>query len=215
MPIHIAVADDHSAVRLGMKYIIEQWMPGAVVHFAENLPGLLRLLSSETMAIVVLDINIPGGNNFHMIQKIRDIQENVKILVLSAYEEDVYALRYIDSGANGYLQKDCDDDDIREALNAIHAGKKYLSSELKEYLLQSRLNRGSDLGRNPIEHLTNRELEVCRLLMGGKGVGEIAKALFIHTSTVGTYKNKIFEKLGVKNVKALTDAFNIHNAGEK
>ncbi|MFC7526903.1 response regulator [Parapedobacter sp. GCM10030251] len=215
MPIHIAVADDHSAVRLGMNYVIQEWMPGAIVHFAENMPGLLQLLAAESIALVVLDINIPGGNNFHMIPMIRDIRKNVKILVLSAYEEDVYALRYIDSGADGYLQKDCKDEDIRNALDAIYAGKKYLSGELKEHLLQSRLNRGTDLGSNPIELLTNRELEVCRLLMGGKGVGEIAKALFIHTSTVGTYKNKIFAKLNVKNVKALTDAFNIHNAGEE
>jgi len=212
MPIQIAVADDHSAVRLGMKYVIQEWMPEAVVHFAENMPGLLRLLSAETIDMVVLDINIPGGNNFYMIQMIKDVRENVKILILSAYEEEVYALRYIDAGADGYLQKDCDDDDIRDALNVIHAGKKYVSSEMREHLLQSRLNRGTGLRGNPIEQLTNRELEVCRLLVEGKGVGEIAKALFIHTSTAGTYKSKIFEKLRVTNVKDLTDVFTIGNA---
>lgn len=212
MPTHIAVADDHSAVRLGMKYVIYEWMPEAVVHFAENVPGLLRLLSIETMDMIVLDINIPGGNNFHMIQAIKDVQQNVKILILSAYEEDLYALRYIDAGADGYLQKDCDDDAIRDALNAIHTGKKYVSSKIKDYLLQSRLNHGVASRDNPIGQLTNRELEVCRLLMEGMGVGEIAKALFIHTSTVGTYKGKIFEKLRVTNVKALTDVFTIHHA---
>lgn len=212
MPIHVAVADDHSAVRLGMKFVIHEWMPEAVVHFAENMPGLLRLLSAETIDLVVLDINIPGGNNFHMIQMIKDVRENVKILVLSAYEEDVYALRYIDTGADGYLQKDCDDDDIHDALNAVYTGKKYVSSEMKEHLLQSRLNQGAASRDNPIGLLTNRELEVCRLLMEGKGVSEIAKALFIHTSTVGTYKSKIFEKLRVTNVKALTDVFTIHHA---
>ncbi len=213
MPIQVAIADDHSAVRLGMKYIVQEWMPEAVIHFAEDMPGLLRLLASETMSIVVLDINIPGGNNFHMIQMIRDIQTNVKILVLSAYEEVVYALRYIDSGADGYLQKDSDEDHIREALNAVFAGKKYLSSKLKEHLLQNRLNQGTQLSNNPIENLTNRELEVCRLLIMGKGVGEIAKILFIHTSTVGTYKNKIFEKLCVRNIKVLMDTVNVHSLG--
>jgi len=211
MPIRIAVADDHSAVRLGMKYVIHEWMPEAVVHFAETVPRLLRLLSVETIDIVVLDINIPGGNNFHMIRMIKDVREDVKILVLSTYEKDLYALRYIDAGADGYLQKDCDEDAIRDALNAIHTGKKYVSSEVREHLLQSRLNGGAASQDNPIGQLTNRELEVCRLLMDGKGVGEIAKALFLHTSTVGTYKSKIFEKLGVTNVKALTDVFKIHH----
>ncbi len=211
MPIHIAIADDHSAVRLGMKYIVQEWMPESIVHFAEDMPALLRLLSSEAMNMIVLDINIPGGNNFHMIKMIRDIQVNVKVLILSAYEEMLYALRYIDSGADGYLQKDSDEDNIKEALSTIYAGKKYLSSELKEHLLQSRLNHGGPLSRNPAANLTNRELEVSQLLIAGKGVGEIAKTLFIHTSTVGTYKNKIFEKLRVRNIKELIDAFHIHS----
>lgn len=209
MPLHIAVADDHSAVRLGMRYVINDWMPESIVSFAEDMPGLLRLLSLEPVDMVILDINIPGGNNFQMIQTIRNVQADVRILMLSAYEEGVYALRYIDSGADGYLQKDCDDNDIREALNTVYAGKKYLSGELKENLLQNRLNKRTELRDNPLGNLTNRELEVSRLLATGMGVGEIARTLFIHTSTVGTYKNKIFEKLRVRNIKELMDAINI------
>ncbi|MFC3196664.1 response regulator [Parapedobacter deserti] len=210
MPMHIAIADDHSAVRLGMKYLVRGWMPECTVHLAADLPALLELLSLEKMDMIVLDINIPGGNNFQMISMIRNLQPSVRILMLSAYEEDLYAMRYIDSGADGYLQKDSDEDDILEALNAVLAGKKYLSSELKNHLLQSRLNQKAYSHNNPIEYLTNRELEISRLLIDGKGVGEIAKALFIHTSTVGTYKSKIFEKLCVRNIRELMDAFSMH-----
>lgn len=207
--MHIAIADDHSAVRIGMKYIVREWMPESTVHLAADLPELLRLLSSETMDIIILDINIPGGNNFQMIPTIRNLQENVRILMLSAYDEGLYALRFIDSGADGYLQKDSEEDDVKEALNTVLAGKKYLSDALKEHMLQSRLNKGAQLHNNPLSRLTNRELEISRLLVEGKGVGEIAKILFIHTSTVGTYKNKIFEKLDVRNIKELMDAFSI------
>ncbi|GGG88591.1 DNA-binding response regulator [Parapedobacter pyrenivorans] len=209
MPLHVAIADDHSAVRIGMKYLIREWMPESTIHLAADLPALLRLLSSETMDIIVLDINIPGGNNFQMIPTIRNLQANVRILMLSAYDEGLYALRYIDSGADGYVQKDSEEDEIREALNAVLAGRKYLSEKLKEHMLQNRLNKGGQLHNNPLSRLTNRELEISRLLIEGKGVGEIAKILFIHTSTVGTYKNKIFEKLDVRNVKELMDAFSI------
>lgn len=209
MPLHVAIADDHSAVRIGMKYLIREWMPESTVHFAADLPTLLQLLSSETMDIIVLDINIPGGNNFQMIPMIRNLQANVRILMLSAFDEGLYALRYIDSGADGYVQKDSEEDEIREALNAMLAGRKYLSEKLKEHMLQNRLNKGAQLHNNPLSRLTNRELEISRLLIEGKGVGEIAKILFIHTSTVGTYKNKIFEKLDVRNVKELMDAFRI------
>ncbi|PPL04313.1 response regulator transcription factor [Parapedobacter indicus] len=211
MPIQVAIADDHSAVRLGMKYLVEEWMPESTVHFAQDLPALLRLLATQPIDLIVLDINIPGGNTFQMVPMIRNIQAAVRILMLSAYEEDLYALRYIDSGADGYLQKDSDEGDIKEALNTVYAGRKYLSSKLKEYLLQSRLNRGSLLQNNPIENLTNRELEISQLLIAGKGVGEIAKTLFIHTSTVGTYKSKIFDKLCVRNVRELIDAFSMYH----
>jgi len=211
MPIHVAIADDHSAVRLGMKYLVEEWMPESTVHFAQDLPTLLRLLTTQPIDLIVLDINIPGGNNFQMVSMIRNIQAAVHILMLSAYEEDLYALRYIDSGADGYLQKDSDESDIKEALNTVYAGKKYLSSKLKEYLLQSRLNGGSAINNNPIENLTNRELEISQLLVAGKSVGEIAKTLFIHTSTVGTYKSKIFDKLRVRNVRELMDAFSMYH----
>lgn len=207
MSIHVAIADDHSAVRLGVKYLVNEWMPESIVHLAGDLPALLRILSAETVDIIVLDINISGGNNFQMIPMIRNFQAGARILIFSAYEEGVYALRCIDSGADGYIQKDREEEDIKEALNTVYAGKKYVSDGLRDQLLQSRLSQGNALLSNPIAHLTNRELEVGRLLTEGMGVGQIAKTLFIHTSTVGTYKSKIFDKLNVRNIKELMDAF--------
>lgn len=209
MSIHVAIVDDHIAVRLGMRYLVHEWMPESTVHLAKNLSELLHVLSQERMDIVVLDINIPGGNNFRMIPMIRDVQADVRILMLSAYDEGIYALRYIDSGADGYLQKDCEDDAIQEALNTLLAGKKYLSGELKEELLQNRLSNPNRSYGNPMGQLTNRELEVCQLLLNGMGVNEIAESLSIHISTASTFKHKIFEKLNVKNLKELMDVFNI------
>src|SRR5690606_40973807 len=75
MPIHVAIADDHSAVRLGMKYLVEEWMPESTVHFAQDLPTLLRLLTTQPIDLIVLDINIPGGNNFQMVSMIRNRSE--------------------------------------------------------------------------------------------------------------------------------------------
>ena len=203
--MHVAIVNNQSIIRLGMKYIVQDWMQESIVHFTEDISELFQLLSTQPMDIIILDIDIPDGNNFHAIQPIKDIQESVKILVLSAYDEMVYALRYIDSGADGYLQKNSEVADINEALNAVCCGQKYISRKLKTFLLHNRLNGRVQLHDNPLENLTNRELEVCQLLIEGKGVGEIAKALFIHTSTVGTYKSKIFEKLNARNIKELMD----------
>jgi len=211
MTIHVAIADDHGAIRLGMKFIVQEWMPKATVHFADNISTLLRLLADEVVHIVVLDVNIPGGNNFNVVKMIRDVRADVKILVFSAYEEQRYALRYIDAGADGYLQKNSEDDHAKEALDTVFRGKKYLSAALRDQLVQSRMNHGAGAIGNPVDRLTDRELEVCHLLVDGKGIGEIANTLLIHTSTVGTYKNKIYKKFDVRNLKELIDAFNDYN----
>lgn len=211
MPIHVAIADDHGAVRLGMKYLVQEWMPEAVVHFAEDIPALLRLLANEPVHIVVLDINIPGGNNFHVLKMIRDVRADAKVLVFSAFEEQRYALRYVDAGADGYLQKNAEDNEVKEALDTVFRDRKYLSATLKDQLVQNRMNHGAESTGNPMDRLTDRELEVCHLLVDGKGVSEIANTLFIHTSTVGTYKNKIYKKFDVRNIKELIDSFNDYN----
>ena len=211
--MHIIIADDYCIIRLGMKYILQEWMRESSVHFAESIPELLKLLSSQRMDIIVLDSHIPGGNDFHTIRLIRAIQVDVKIIVFSGQDERVYALRYIDSGADGYLQKDSKIICIKDAFNTILRGQKYLSDNLKTHLLQNRLKGGAQLNGNVLENLTNRELEVCRLLIAGKRGVEIAQILFLHTSTVGTYKRKIFEKLGVRNVRELIDTANMYGFG--
>ncbi|MFC3199506.1 response regulator [Parapedobacter deserti] len=215
MSLHVAIADDHSAIRVGLKFIVQEWMPDSVVFFAEDIPKLLRLVAEEVIHIVVLDINMPGGNNFHVVKMIKEIQKNVKVLVLSTYGEELYALRYIDAGADGYLQKDCEEEKIIDALDTVYQGKKYLSDGLRDQLLQNRMNQGPGSNGNPLHLLTDRELEVCHQLVNGKGVSEIAKTLFIHTSTVGTYKNKIYKKFNVQNLKQLIDTFSIHNDATK
>lgn len=216
MSLHIIVADDHITVRLGARYIINEWMPEAIVSFAENMPELLRLLSSGTPAnVVILDINIPGGNSFHMIEMIKNIQKEVHIVMLSAYDELTYALRYIDSGADGYVHKNGEDQEITEALNTVMQGRKYLSKGMRDYLVERRFQNSETAANNPMALLGDRELEVTGLLAEGKGVGEIAKTLHIHTSTVGTYKGKIFKKLGVANIKELIDLFRQHGVHVK
>lgn len=211
MSIHIAIVDDHSSVRVGMKYIVYEWMPQSIVSLVDDMQDLLHLLmSGKTIDIIILDINIPGGNNLQMIKTIRDIQKDVRILMHSASDELVYALRYIDLGADGYLQKDSKENEIKAALDAVLHGKKYLSPELRDSVLQSRLNLGAVATSNPLEELSNRELEVCRLLAQGRSVTEVAETLFIHTSTVGTHKAKIYDKLNVRNVKELIDKFRLY-----
>ena len=212
MPLHVAIADDHGAVRLGMKYMISDWMPGTAISYAEDMGELIALLDLNKIDLVVLDVNLPGGNNFQMVRRIKDKQRQARVLVFSAYDEVLYALRYLDAGADGYLQKDGTEQDIRDALNTVFKGGKYLSSGMKDYMLEQRLREG-EFQENPLMELSNREMEVCQLLARGKRIGEIAHELNLHTSTIGTYKNHIFQKLAVRNMVELMDTFKLYGGG--
>jgi len=202
MPLHIIVADDHGAIRLGLKYMIREWMPEIQVSFAKNMADLTALLERVAPDVIILDINLPGGNNFGVVKQIKAKRPHTRVLIFSAYNEMLYALRYIDAGADGYLQKDGDEEDFREAMNTIYRGRKYLSPAMRDYLLE-RGSGNAQQWENPLLALSDRETEVCRLLVSGKGVSEIANELDLHTSTIGTYKTHIYAKLGVQNLSEL------------
>ncbi|MDM8176442.1 response regulator transcription factor [Olivibacter sp. SA151] len=207
MPLHVAIADDHTAVRLGLKYFILEWMPGTLISFAEDTEELMNIFSRQPVDIVLLDINIPGGNNLRIVKTIKEKQHRARILVFSAFDEMTYGLKYLQAGADGYLQKDKGEEHIKEALNTVFRGGKYLGNRLREYLLQQNFNAAY----NPLDQLSDREMEVCQLLVKGMGISEIANSLLLHTSTISTYKTKIYEKLGVRNTADLLNAFKVHS----
>ncbi|WP_257668558.1 response regulator transcription factor [Parapedobacter tibetensis] len=213
MPSHVTIADDHGAVRVGLKYMILDWMPGTRISYAEDMTELIALLGEVPIDLVVLDINIPGGNNFQMVKNIKNKQPKTRILIFSAYDEMLYALRYLDAGADGYLQKSGKDEDFKEALNTVFKGSKYISASIRDYLLQHRLV-GGKFAVNPLGELTDREIEVCQSLIQGKGISEIANEMTLHVSTIGTFKNHIFKKLAVRNLAELIDTFKMYNDRE-
>jgi len=167
----------------------------------------LDMLNREQFDLILLDINLPGGNSVTMINDIRAIQLKVKILVFSAYDEDQYALRYIQAGADGYLNKLSSEEKIIEAVNTILNGELYIGDTIKNMLAQ---HPDAMLYDNPFFLLSNREMEITLLLVNGEGNLEIANKLNIRMSTVSTYKSRIFEKLGVSNVVSLAEKYRLH-----
>ncbi len=204
----ILIADDHSVVRQGVSLILKYSLPNIIINQTDTLNGVLEKMVVMTFDLIILDINLPGGNNVLMIEKIRGIDPNVKILMFSAFEEDLYAMRYLNSGANGYLNKLGNEEEIVEAVRKVMTTGKYISDSLKDKLINDLLNNVSQT--NPLERLSNRELEISRLLVNGYGNLEIANHLNIQMSTVSTYKGRIFEKLDIKNVVSLADLFKLY-----
>ncbi|NLR67595.1 response regulator transcription factor [Chitinophaga varians] len=202
--IHVLIADDHSIVRLGIKQIICS-LPGNMhVTEAKTFDETISFIEQQHFDLLVLDINMPGGNNLQMIQAVKLRQPDVRILICSAYEEIMYALGYLQTGADGYIEKNSPDDDFKTAINSVLAGEKYISRAVREQLI-NKYTKQQDHRPNPFSVLSGREVEVMNLLTKGLPLIKIAEILHLQLTTVSTYKARIFEKTGVKNVIALVE----------
>lgn len=201
----ILIADDHSVVRQGVSLMLREAFDDVKIEQADSFYETLIAVNDEAFDLILLDINLPGGNNASMISDIKNIRYNTRILMFSAYDEEHYALRYIQEGARGYINKLSSEDKIIEAVQTVLNGNIYLGDALKKEFQKGVTHN------NPLELLSNRELEIARLLIKGEGNLEISNQLNIGMSTVSTYKSRIFEKLGVTNVVTLAEKYSLYN----
>ncbi|WP_159467083.1 response regulator transcription factor [Dyadobacter sp. 3J3] len=195
----ILIVEDHAIVRMGIDFIITDLFQPVDVHQVSNFIDAIALIQKNIFDLIVLDINIPGGENSRMINKIRGIQPNVKILVFSGSEEEIYALHYIHAGANGFLSKGASEDEYKAAIMAVINNGKYVSGKVQQQMVKNILD-SKYASSNPLEDLSKRELEVMHLLAQGKWTKEIATLLNLKETTISTYKARIFEKLEVANI---------------
>lgn len=204
----VVLVDDHSVVRQGMSLMLKKYFPAITVFQASSFNELIDVLKKEkNIDLILLDINMHGGNTTEMIVEVKNIQKNVRILIFSAYEEKHYALRYIQAGANGYLNKLEEEEEIINAVKQVITTGKYISSVVQKNVIDNLFN--NELV-NPLDILSEREFEIANLLVRGEGNLEIANKLNIHVSTVSTYKSRIYTKLNVDNVVGLSDIFKLY-----
>lgn len=204
MELNILLVDDYLVVRKGIDIVIGGNFPKAVVHNAENYAEALEIMKAVNINLVVLDIIMNGVEDVKIMKEIKKIQPNTKILIFSCHEEENYGLRYIKNGADGYLHKYCTEETIVSAFNKVLSEGFYYSESIKSKL---KLKKNKSLTQNPIDSLSNREFEIARMLIDGCGNLEIANKLNIQMSTVSTYKNRVFEKLDINNIVALSTFF--------
>lgn len=202
---NILVAEDHAIVRLGISILLKNLYPGTAVLEVDDFNEAIKLINSRPIDLIILDINIPNGNSIQMIDTIRVRQPDTKILIFSAYDEDLYAQRYIEAGANGFLSKGARGPEIDKAIKTVLNYDIYASEYVKQSLLQ-RLADKDNTG-NPLQSLSNRETEVMQLLINAKSVSEISGILNLQISTVSTYRKRIFEKLSIKNIVELIQKY--------
>lgn len=204
----VLIAEDHTMARYGTTILLKELLANVEINLAIHFEQLLQQVRQYSFDLLILDINIPGGDNLQMVDVIRLRQPSVKILVFSAYDEQVYAIRYLQAGVNGYIMKHANENEMKEAVLTVLKNDIYISPHIKQKLLFNVQDKKA--GSNPLQTLSNRETEVMQQLIKGTTLSGIAKKLSLQTSTVNTYKTRIFEKLDVSNVIELLQKIQLY-----
>jgi two-component system invasion response regulator UvrY len=195
----ILIADDHEVVRSGLAILVKSMLPHINILQAESVEEASDLLNEHPVELLLCDINMPGGNSFDMLHRLKAIQPGLKILVLTAYQMKFYEKRYLQEGANGYLNKTSNNEEIRKAISSV-LQNGYYQSDKEEADLHS---PARETLTNVTDLLSYREMEVAQRLAKGLGILEISNMLNLRSNTVSTYKKRIFMKLDVTSVPEL------------
>lgn len=199
--IRVFIVDDHSVVRQGLKRILEDSTDIKIAGEASNGNEALELCRILKWDVMLLDISMPKKNGDEVLKQILSRDKGVKVLIMSMYEEDQYAVRLMKAGASGYLTKDAAPEQLLSAIRTVVSGNKYISPTLAELLL---LECSSDSDKPLHSSLSDREFQVLKLIGSGKQVSDIAAALSLSVKTVSTYRSHILEKMKLKNNSEIT-----------
>lgn len=206
----ILIADDHGVVRLGLSMMIKKLRPDFIISEVDDYQKVMNIIKEKTFDLAILDLNMPNGNFTEALRAIKSKNPQTKVMIFSSQDENLYAIRYLKMGADGFLHKFASEEMINKALTKMLDKGTYMSEEVKESLIHSNLNR-SESSIDPLEVLSDREMEVAERLVAGEPMKNISNDLSLHSSTVSTYKSRILEKLNIQSIPELIRIFNLHD----
>jgi DNA-binding NarL/FixJ family response regulator len=199
----VLIVDDHPIVRRGLVELIGQEPDLEVCGEAADTSEALRQLAATQPHVVIVDISLKSGHGIDLIEQIKAKDEHVRMLVSSIYDESLYAERALRAGAMGYVNKQEATEKVVEAVRQVLRGEIYLSTRMSNRLLHSVVG-GDRLEQNPIEGLSNRELEVFEMIGQGLTTKQIAGKLHLSPKTIETHREKIKMKLNLANSTELS-----------
>ncbi|MBS1125930.1 MAG: response regulator with a DNA-binding domain [Nitrospirae bacterium] len=197
----VLIADDHAIVRRGLRQILEEMDGIDGVDEAANGKEALACIRKGTYRLVLLDISMPGNTGLEVLKTIKEERPKLPVLMLSMYPEEQYAVRALKAGASGYLTKETAADAMVAAVTKILEGGIYVSDTLAERMA---IDIGRPADRAPHELLSDRELQIMRMLAMGKTAKDIGGELAISIKTVSTYRSRVLSKMGFKNNADIT-----------
>jgi DNA-binding NarL/FixJ family response regulator len=207
----ILIADDHELLRRGLKQILAEAFSEVRIEEAGDARQALEAATKTTFDVALLDINMPGRSGMDLLQDLKRLYPQLPVVLLTAFPEQDYAIRAFKLGASAYVSKQSASGELVAAVRKALAGSRYITASLAEALAATVAGESPAL---PHEQLSNRELEVMRLVALGKSLKEIAAQLSLSEKTIGTYRTRISRKLGLSTNVELARYATRHNLVE-
>lgn len=199
--IKVVLCDDHALIRRGIRDTLSDAPDIEVTGEAGDYGELRALLRTQACDVLVLDINLPGRSGLDVLSTLKEEGSPVRVLVVSMYPEDQYAIRALKAGAYGYVNKGGDPEQIVAAVRMVSQGRKYVTAEMAQMLVESLTAPASEAAH---ERLSDRELQTLVMIASGKRLSDIAEELTLSPKTVSVYRARVLEKLGLSNNSELT-----------
>lgn len=202
MSIKILIADDHKLFREGTITLLSENQDIEIIGQAEDGKEAIAKAKETQPDILIIDIGMPKINGIEATRILKSEAPDIKIIALTMHSEKHFIKGMLEAGAYGYLFKNCDYDELIQAIKTVYSGKKYLSDEITEVIIHDYVGKTNDvLETDPI--LSEREMEILKLFAEGKTSREISELLFISVKTVGTHKQNILTKLELNSTADL------------
>jgi len=199
--VRFLIVDDHATVREGLAHLLSREFPDSKVNTATSPEEAAALLNRENFDLVTLDLNLSGKDGIALLRDLKKQNPWVRILVHTMHPEDQLGIRAVRAGAAGYLTKDRPVQELFTAIRRVLAGKRYISDSLAGRLADSLTRKSEDA--DPVESLSDRELQVLRMISSGNTMRAIADELNLSIKTISTHRSRILEKLGLRSTADL------------
>jgi DNA-binding NarL/FixJ family response regulator len=197
--MQVLIVDDHSLVRFGLKVAIESALQ-CQVDEAPDGASAAALLKKKHYDLMLLDLMMPQTDPGDLLHWVKSFRSDMRVLVVSMNNERVFAKWCLQAGAHGYIEKDASSDELFAAIRAVLAGKKYMSADLTESIINETLNGGTS---NPFDKLSPREYQVAMYLVRDYSLAQISEMLQVQYTSVSTMRRRLFEKLGLTDKSEL------------
>ncbi|MEP7108116.1 MAG: response regulator transcription factor [Ferruginibacter sp.] len=204
---YFLLIDDHEIVRSGVKNVLQELFKPCDIYEAKDEKSALSQLKARKYDLVIMDVQMPDTDTAGLMEYIKTRYSDTRVLMFSMSSENVYAKRFLKAGAMGFVSKNSGLTELKKAVELVLNDRKYISETLAEQLAGE---IGSQQPNNPFDKLSAREFEIANLLIAGRSGSEISELLSINSSTVGTHKARLFEKLGVNNLPELIEVARIY-----